>query len=647
MHSKTNIHHIKYRADIDGLRAIAVTLVVIYHAFPALVPSGFIGVDIFFVISGYLISQIIVKELNKNTFSISNFYSRRIRRIFPSLLLVLAACLLFGWAFLLADEFKQLGKHVSSAAIFTSNLTLWQESGYFDKTSETKPLLHLWSLGVEEQFYLLWPIILIITLKQKLKINYVITFFALLFFSFNIYLTHTSPSSAFYLPHSRFWELMLGALVAVNQPIIEKTFNTQGVFSKNKLSIFGASLVALGLIIINNDMKFPGWLGLLPTMGASLIIAAGPTSWINKQILSNKLLVWIGLISFPLYLWHWPLLFSLQTMGENNSNYARLLTIIISIALAWMSYKFFEQFIKNTNYRKATTTTLVVMIIFAGLIGNSINKEDGYKSRYQSALLQNFPSDLKTMYQPVDYKFRENIRSSSCHIEEDSAIQRPDFCTEKKQPLIAIWGDSFAAALYQGISDLQQTRIFGVSQLTAGFCPPISGANKYTIRKDCEEVNAFTIAELAKSQPDVLIMHAGWFLYQNSNSSISSSLKEEILKIKSTLKNTKIIVIGPTPRWEGSPQRTAYLYWRRAENKPTSIPIRLPAQISTDIDVSLGAAMNSIGVKYVSPLNIFCEGDQCISRTSDDPLDFIAADAIHLSKSGAKYLAISIVNDIF
>jgi len=184
---------VKYRPDIDGLRAVAVLSVVVFHAFPELMKGGFIGVDIFFVISGFLISTIIFQNLDRGTFSFSEFYARRIRRIFPALLLVLIATYGFGWFALLADEYKQLGKHIVAGAGFVSNLVLWSEAGYFDNSAETKPLLHLWSLGIEEQFYIIWPFILWLGYKCKLRIAILIVALWVISFAINIYYAHHSP----------------------------------------------------------------------------------------------------------------------------------------------------------------------------------------------------------------------------------------------------------------------------------------------------------------------------------------------------------------------------------------------------------------------------------------------------------------------
>ena len=210
-----HLSHPKYRPDIDGLRAVAVLSVVAFHAFPEWIKGGFIGVDVFFVISGFLISTIIFENLDRGTFSFAEFYARRIKRIFPALIFVLSACLIFGWLSLLPEELNQLGKHILGGAGFVSNLVLWSESGYFDNSAETKPLLHLWSLGIEEQFYIVWPFLVWAAWKRKLNLFYVTLSLLVASFASNIWLIQANPVATFYSPLTRFWELLCGSLLAL------------------------------------------------------------------------------------------------------------------------------------------------------------------------------------------------------------------------------------------------------------------------------------------------------------------------------------------------------------------------------------------------------------------------------------------------
>lgn len=334
---------LKYRPDIDGLRAVAVAAVVAFHAFPSLLPGGFVGVDIFFVISGYLITGIILAGIDGGVFTFRDFYERRIRRIFPALTVVLLASLAFAWLTMLSSEFSRMGKHTASGAGFLANIALWSESGYFDVGEALKPLLHLWSLGVEEQFYIIWPPILILASKTGVGRKKLIGALLLISFAASGYLAVTDRTAAFYSPLSRFWELLFGAYLACGGG---QTF--RGPSRNSSLTSFlGAALITVALILVDRDKTFPAPWALLPVGGATLLIASGPHGWINRKILTNRMLVWLGLISYPLYLWHWPILsFGHIVRGKVPVAGFRVVAVAASILLAWATYRYLERRIR-------------------------------------------------------------------------------------------------------------------------------------------------------------------------------------------------------------------------------------------------------------------------------------------------------------
>src|SRR4051812_22457710 len=252
-----------YRADVDGLRAVAVLAVLAFHAFPAAVPGGFVGVDVFFVISGFLISGIILAGLEKGTFTFADFYRRRVRRIFPALVLVLAASLGIGWCVLLPDEFSQLGKHIAAGAGFVSNLALWRESGYFDSSAALKPLLHLWSLGVEEQYYLAWPLLLFLARGRAKATLWMIAAIGLGSFALNLAFVGSRPSAVFYLPPTRFWELMAGSALAFAS-LQRPAALPGGQRLKDCGAWLGTGLIGASLWMLHESQPFPGWRALLP-----------------------------------------------------------------------------------------------------------------------------------------------------------------------------------------------------------------------------------------------------------------------------------------------------------------------------------------------------------------------------------------------
>lgn len=395
--NQTQLLHPEYRPDIDGLRAVAVLAVVIFHAFPSSLKGGFIGVDIFFVISGFLISTIIYKGLQTGTFSFVDFYSRRIRRIFPALLVVISATFAFGFFILSADEFSRLGKLVAAGVGFVANLVLWSEAGYFDAETVTKPLLHLWSLGIEEQFYGIWPLLLLFAWKRKFKLLAVISIVLALSFIFNILGIRNDPVATFYSPLTRMWELLFGSLLAwvmvfrkesftyfnseMNTYLSSMNFITKTRYERlfpNLLSTTGIILFLIGFLKISEESYFPGFWALMPTFGTVLIIMAGTEAWINKKILSNKVAVWFGLISYPLYLWHWPLLsYGRIFYDKTPPSGFRWVAILLSILLAWFTVKYIE---KPLRYSKKKTRSKVIYLsgfaMFMVFMGLLVSKTD-------------------------------------------------------------------------------------------------------------------------------------------------------------------------------------------------------------------------------------------------------------------------------
>jgi peptidoglycan/LPS O-acetylase OafA/YrhL len=380
--SRVRSHLAQHRPDIDGLRAVAILAVVGYHARPSWLPGGFVGVDIFFVISGYLISGIIFGALDRGTFSFGEFYARRIKRIFPALLLVLVVVLAFGWYSLYSDEFQALGKHVAAGAAFVSNVVLWREAGYFDPDAELKPLLHLWSLGIEEQFYLLWPLLFYVVWTRRISPLLVLVGITAASLALSLLWMRGHEVRTFYLPLTRCWELALGGMLARLEAIRRSAAPAtswvpmrymsalDSRLGRNVIAAAGAVLLGVALIALTKDQPFPGWRALLPTVGSFLLIAAGPQAWCNRALLGNRLMVFFGLISYPLYLWHWPLLSFQHILGADTIAGARLIaTLGLAVALAWLTYRFVEKPVRSSRARLGPSVTLSAGVATAGIIG--------------------------------------------------------------------------------------------------------------------------------------------------------------------------------------------------------------------------------------------------------------------------------------
>lgn len=367
----------KYRADVDGMRAFAILSVLFFHAYPNVLKGGFIGVDVFFVISGYLISGIIFRGLQHNSFSFFDFYARRVRRIFPAVTVTILGAYILGFFFLTSYELETLIKESPYAAFFLENWRLYlQTGGYWDAGTELKPFMHFWSLGVEEQYYIFYPLICFVLWKFSKK-----TFLASLLFMFAVsfglclYDTSNEPIRAFYSLHSRFWELLVGGILAYVEiqwgDVKSKLSCLVDCYSANFASCLGALLLLIGLVTFKEGENFPGWQALLPTIGAVLIIFAGEKAWLNRFVLSNKIVVFIGLISYPLYLWHWIFIciFRNNLAGELPSGSLMVITIALSFIMAYLTYNFIERPMrsKKATWQLVTVLALLLLVLTLGL----------------------------------------------------------------------------------------------------------------------------------------------------------------------------------------------------------------------------------------------------------------------------------------
>jgi peptidoglycan/LPS O-acetylase OafA/YrhL len=565
------LEYAQYRPDIDGLRAIAVLAVVAFHAFPDWARGGFIGVDIFFVISGYLISTIIFTRLAKGTFSFTEFYSRRIKRIFPALILVLVACFIFGWFALFADEYKQLGKDIAAGAVFISNIVIRQEFGYFDNAA-TKPLLHLWSLGIEEQFYIIWPLLLWLAWRYKCDLLSVTLVLAIGSFMLNINGIKQDLIATFCLPQTRFWELLSGSVLAWIDLYKQDAFGNIGKIDAmqsrivcnygktlaNIISLLGLLLLAYGFWRINQQLNFPGAWALVPVLGSMLIIAAGRQSWVNRRILSLKVAVWFGLISFPLYLWHYPLLtFARIIAGKIPSLSIRIVAVALAVVLAWLTYKFVECPIRFRTHKqsKLTVTSLVVLMSIIGLLGYNTYKQNGmlFSARVKNNLINSSMLNWSS------------VKSVGC---EAKLGTRAEFCLElgnKEQQSIAVIGDSTANAIAPGLyKQFYADKNEGLINFGQGTCPPIRGLVANTnwggpntiYAKNCANVvnHAYSyIINNPKIKTVVLVMFAvdlpAWGIpHVTPNDSLATrfSRAEKLLNddIKELLKAGKKVIVS-------------------------------------------------------------------------------------------------------
>ena len=637
-----------HRPDIDGLRGIAVLSVLAVHSFPEWVKGGFIGVDIFFVLSGFLITGILLQSLEAKRFSYIDFYARRTRRIFPALCLVLFACLVFSAFYTFPAQARTIGKHVGAGALFLSNFTLWQESGYFDLSSEAKPLLHLWSLGIEEQFYVFWPAAMVAIFRFRRRAVAVLCVALLASFVCNLAFVVAKPSATFFLPPTRFWELMVGALLAFlirdheGGPVawLRRRLPAESWAHRRMADGFatvGLLMLMTALALIDKSVYFPGWWAVLPTFGSFALLAAGPGAWVNRHVLSQSILRFYGAISYPLYLWHWPLLSFPVLMGIALTNEVRVMILIGSVVLAALTYELLEQPIRFGRTGPRTLLLLGAALGLVGLGGLVMKQTDG--------LLNTFPESVRSIA-ATQFRFDySDYRVDKCmtRLHQGPEIFSED-CIDRRDSarrLLFLWGDSHAASLYPGLARLMADHQPGyrLAQYTASDCPPLL-ATPASDNRHCARTNQFILQRLASEKPDTVVLAAHWARYGTEPAIVGAqmeSLRETVQRLK-TLGVRRVVVFGHLPTWS-IPQPTLLMkHWRNTGSVPERTNDYLkPSSLSYDKVIE--RAVGGTGAVFVSPIGLMCKAEGCQVSVSDKGIFYAtAADDSHLTVQGSDLL---------
>jgi len=645
--------HIGYRPDIDGLRAVAVLSVVCFHAFSRRLPGGFVGVDIFFVISGFLISSIIFRNMERGSFSFVDFYVRRIKRILPVLIVVLAACGIYGWFEMFPADFLALGKHVAAGAAFGSNFVLWNEAGYFDGASSTKPLLHLWSLAIEEQFYLIWPVLALICFRLRLSFLWVNVVIVLASFAMGIHLLNTDRTAAFYSPVSRFWEIGVGSALAWF--VFRHPTSYERILDKRRLadaiSVFGALALAYSILHFSERLPFPGYRAALPVLGAAAVIFAGPRAVVNKWVLSNRAAVWVGLISYPIYLWHWPLLtaahLSTSPFVTDYIVAVKLAIVLASVLLGWLSYKLIETPVKRVRADRPLAAGIFATLLVLGGAGLYTMRAGGFPNRVPESL-----RELGAITNPYAYfHFGEAIRSSTCHIDAKmpEGFQRPAQCFSNQHPLVMLWGDSYAAALYPGLEALSRSEGFGITQITGGNAPPFFDKTKLAADNvSLFDENATALDVATRSHPDVIIL--SWMV-TGSNAVLAAdgtadqsgsvtAFADTVRRIHQATPTSRIILVGPVPHWDGTLAKVTVNYLQ-SQSFRSQMPAYTTFGLRPEMknwDDYFSVAIPKLGVTYISAYKALCNASGCLTHVGPLATDLTAVDWGHLTKAGAEYL---------
>ncbi|HET9797072.1 MAG TPA: acyltransferase family protein, partial [Gemmatimonadaceae bacterium] len=597
--------------------------------------GGFVGVDVFFVISGFLITGILSSANDARTFSFLEFYARRARRIFPALVLVLLATVALGTLVLTALENERLGRHVLAGALFSANLLLWHEAGYFDAASGSKPLLHLWSLGIEEQFYLLWPcVILALSLPRLRRHRATITaLIALASFTFGVRILGHDSAGAFYSPAARAWELMAGALLAM----------LPGASATARLSLrwrdigalAGVLLVLGASILFAPNTPFPGWYALAPVLGATLLVAAGPESWVNRRVLSQPALVSLGLVSYPLYLWHWPLLVMLRRAAAGGTGLATpapaatLAVLALSVVAAYGTHRMLELPLRRPAlFPIARRVTFAIAAV--GILG---------------AILTFSRADLD----------RDTLKARQA---------RNDWGTPKSEavyfvtathgaPSIAFVGDSHAEQYYPSVKHEAELHPDGptVAFSTFGGCPLLPTF----LPRLCQGPYARAMRLASSATVRRVIIASAWDMYAANGdqgeqyelpaSALRASfaaLEPDILRLRRLGKD--VVLIGPHPHAEVADPELLAAH-RRISAIGTIAPTRFASSFPLSafrertrvVNESLERLAARTGATLIDPASVLCPGGDCL--TMDDHGTPIRKDSNHLRPFAAiRYL---------
>lgn len=612
-----------YRADINGLRGLAVILVVLFHLGIRVVRGGYVGVDVFFVISGYLISAIIISDVQANKFSIAKFYERRVRRIGPAFFVVLCASSIAAYIYLLPSELKTFAKSLLSATFSASNFYFWAKAGYFDNSSDTAPLLHTWSLAVEEQFYLVFPLLILAIHKwapKKLRLSVVLLAVAsLILGSIQAF---KGLSSAFYLPFGRAWELLLGTMLFLKVfPQFEKKW------PRELAAWSGLALVLFAGLFYSTKTPFPGLTALIPCVGTALIIAAGThASTMVGRVLSTKPIVGLGLISYSLYLWHWPLIVfqRLGTMLIRGASVHVTQAAILAAALAasYLSWRFVEEPFRR-NYPPIPRRVLFGLagsgMLAVSALAILILQSGGFPTRYSKEAVR--------VAQYMDHQEPSQYRQGKCFITSGNTILDFDssVCLAERsdKPNVLLIGDSHAAQLWWGLSNTYQGINF--MQATASGCLPTLGQAMRSSSVCTTLMNKIYSDFLVTHHVDRVLIAGRWV------SSDLERLRSTLTSLKS--QNINVVLFGPMIQYDTSFPR---LLAKSIQLNEPDFPDQHRVQEFERLDGDMRKMSAALDVPYVSFFSILCTDRHCVEYAQQAPL---LSDNSHFTPEGSMLFA--------
>lgn len=616
-----------YRPDIDSLRALAVGLVIAFHLGFGEVSGGFVGVDVFFVISGFLIGSLILGELQSERFSIARFYERRIRRILPALTVVLLATSAASFLWLFPKPYEKYGTSLAAAAASLSNIYFWQTSGYLTGVGTSKALLHTWSLAVEEQFYIVLPPVLILLRRvAKGRMATAIALLAAASFALAVIGVQHDANTAYYLPHTRAWELLLGVLVAA-----VPNLKLGRPWLRAFCALVGFALIMGAAILYNRSTPFPGLAALPPCLGAALVILAhrDGSSWLER-VLTFRPIVFIGLISYSLYLWHWPLIdIYREHFGVDSkhvSGAVRLAMVTAMLGLSVLSWWFVERPLRRIAMPRATVFALAAGSVAALIVG-------GLALRAAHGLPGRFPPEAVRLASYLDYDFNTQFRAGTCFIDDTSTFRdfKPGICLKQdaRRPSMLLIGDSFAAHLYAGLAATFPDR--SVLQATASGCKP--GLHPLHGDEDCRRLFEYVLTEHLPAHPvDMLVISGRW---------LRADLADLGVVIDAArARGITVVVAGAPAEYESD---LPVLLARGVATADAGLAARNLSAVSARRDAEVAAFVIKRGARYASTFKALCDAGGCLTRSPDGaPVQF---DYGHLTREGSRLVIQRLATD--
>jgi peptidoglycan/LPS O-acetylase OafA/YrhL len=649
-----SVEKLGFRRDINGLRALAVLGVVAFHADRTLAPGGFAGVDVFFVISGFLISRIILTECAAGDFSLAMFYAKRARRILPALLVAVSCVWVAGWFFSTPSQFRDIGGGTLGNSYFTVNFWLLRLpgiAGYFGPDSSTRPLLHLWSLSIEEQFYLVWSVVLLglHRLAKRLTPRVILgIFFASL--AACVVLTPIDPIAAFYLPWARAWELALGALLAYREVHLMKFAPYRGRLTASVGAGVGVALILGAYALINEAEPFPGWRALVPTVGCALVIGC-PRSLPGDLLLGNRVAGFFGVISYPLYLWHWPLFaFAHSWPGVVPTHTLMLALAALAVLLATLTRMLAEVPVAALFRHRpfAVALALAAVLAVTGVVGRVTYAGKGFPNRYPPLVQRVFDYDVGGMQGKALLKcFYGGDRQSHSLDEEREQVARffaEGGCgkaNDPKKPTILLVGDSHAAHLFAGLTEAFAGKA-NVATFSSVFCAPlvehvamdagIAGTPR------CRAINDYVFERIREVKPDVLLVAGYYAQYDHDGEWRYPGYFDALVAGARRLHQDgvpSIVIAGEVPTWAPDLRVLVGRDLLERPEAPMFSTFGVRAD-SLETDRTLAAEDWGQGVTYVSQAERLCGADGCRRLVGQDlPDDLLAVDYGHYSLRGS------------